>query len=64
MFIEPSAWQVWLGQYLSRLAEEDLFRSAKSMLACNPKYVLRTPLVEQAIRQATMGAFSEGANFL
>jgi uncharacterized protein YdiU (UPF0061 family) len=64
MFIEPSAWQVWLGQYLSRLAEEDLFRSAKSMLACNPKYVLRNHLGEQAIRQAKMGDFSEVATLL
>jgi uncharacterized protein YdiU (UPF0061 family) len=64
MFIEPSAWQVWLGQYLSRLAEEDLVLSAQAMLACNPKYVLRNHLGEQAIRQAKMGDFSEVATLL
>ena len=64
MFIEPTAWQAWLGQYLSRLAEEDLPRSAQAMLACNPKFVLRNHLGEQAIRQAKMGDFSEVATLL
>jgi uncharacterized protein YdiU (UPF0061 family) len=64
MFIEPNAWQVWLGQYLSRLAEEDLALSAQAMLACNPKYVLRNHLGETAIRQAQAGDFSEVDNLL
>jgi uncharacterized protein YdiU (UPF0061 family) len=64
MFIEPSAWQVWLGQYLSRLVQEDLALSAQAMLACNPKYVLRNHLGEQAIRQAKMGDFSEVTTLL
>jgi uncharacterized protein YdiU (UPF0061 family) len=64
MFIEPTAWQAWLGQYLSRLAEEDLPRSAQAMLACNPKFVLRNHLGEQAITRAKIGDFSEVATLL
>jgi uncharacterized protein YdiU (UPF0061 family) len=64
MFIEPTAWQAWLGQYLTRQSGEDLRRSAQAMLACNPKFVLRNHLGEQAIRQAKMGDFSEVAVLL
>ena len=58
MFIEATAWQTWLALYLSRLSHEHVSHSAQTMLSCNPKFVLRNHLGEQAIQQAKIGDFS------
>jgi uncharacterized protein YdiU (UPF0061 family) len=58
LFIEPSAWQTWLGLYLERIAQQDLAQAAARMLRTNPKFVLRNHLGEQAIAQAKIGDFS------
>ncbi len=58
MFMQAEAWASWLANYLQRLAPQDLTLAAQTMLATNPKFVLRNHLGEQAIRQAKMGDFS------
>ena len=58
LFIQPSAWQAWLGSYLERIAQQDLAQAAVHMLRTNPKFVLRNHLGEQAIVQAKIGDFS------
>ena len=48
---------VWLGQYADRLRAEPAAPAAirAGMLACNPKYVLRNYLAQQAIEAAEAG---------
>ncbi len=58
VFINLEAWHNWRAAYLQRTAGEDLRQCAKTMLAHNPKFVLRNHLGEQAIAQAKMGDFS------
>lgn len=58
MFMQTDTWASWLANYLQRLAQQDPTLAAPTMLATNPKFVLRNHLGEQAIRQAKMGDFS------
>ena len=61
LFIDRAAFDHWAALYAARLAAEgsvDAERGAR-MRRCNPKFVLRNHLAEQAIRQAQSGDFSE-----
>ncbi|MBK7647230.1 MAG: YdiU family protein [Betaproteobacteria bacterium] len=61
LFIDRSACDLWLDGWRARLARTpwpDAERQA-SMLAANPKYVLRNWLAEAAIRKAKAGDFSD-----
>ena len=61
LFVDRAACDVWLDGWRARQAQTpwpDAERQA-SMLAANPKYVLRNWLAEAAIRKAKHGDFSE-----
>lgn len=61
LFLDRAAWDAWAETYRARLRAEqsqDAAR-ARSMLAVNPKYVLRNHLAETAIRRAKEKDFSE-----
>ena len=62
LFTSAEDWQVWRTRYQERLHAEaslDEIRQPR-MLACNPKYILRNYLAEQAIERArTEHDFSE-----
>ncbi|MBB5214378.1 protein adenylyltransferase SelO [Parapusillimonas granuli] len=53
-FADPDAARTWLERYAKRLEqdERDPDQRAAQMLACNPLYVLRNHLAEEAIRAA------------
>ncbi|MDA8445373.1 protein adenylyltransferase SelO [Paracidovorax valerianellae] len=57
LFIDREGWDAWLLSYSERLAQSDRRQVADSMLKCNPKFVLRNHLGEQAIRAAEQGDF-------
>ncbi|MEB0141055.1 MULTISPECIES: protein adenylyltransferase SelO [unclassified Undibacterium] len=61
LFVDRAALQAWLIRYRERLQQEsvpaDLRQAA--MKRCNPKYVLRNYLAQQAIEQAQNKDFSE-----
>ncbi len=59
LFLDRSAWELWQQRYLQQLALHDQVKAGRSMLAHNPKYVLRNHLAEIAICQAKLGDFSE-----
>ena len=59
LFVDRPAWADWQQRYAQQLQHDDLHRVAQTMLAHNPKYVLRNHLAEIAIRQAKIGDFSE-----
>ena len=59
LFSDRAAFDAWAIGYMARLAGTDLQQAGASMLAVNPKFVLRNHLAEQAIRQAQTGDFSE-----
>ncbi len=59
--LDIKAFDLWLQHYRERIEQSE--RSAEtrsaSMRACNPKYVLRNYLAQQAIAQAQQGDYSE-----
>ena len=59
LFADRAAFDAWLLSYSELLALENKALSAALMLHCNPKFVLRNHLGEQAIRAAKGGDFSE-----
>jgi uncharacterized protein YdiU (UPF0061 family) len=59
LFLDRASWDQWQARYASALKAVDPTAAARSMLAHNPKYVLRNHLAEIAIRQAKLGDFSE-----
>ena len=59
LFADRAAFDAWLLSYSELLALENKALSADLMLNCNPKFVLRNHLGEQAIRAAKGGDFSE-----
>ncbi|KQP14910.1 YdiU family protein [Pseudorhodoferax sp. Leaf267] len=59
LFPDRGAFDTWSATYLQRLAGADLPQAGASMLAVNPKFVLRNHLAEQAIQQAKAKDFSE-----
>ncbi len=60
-FIDREGIDVWLQDYLARLASESLDDQTRRMLMnkVNPKYVLRNHLAQQAIELAQQDDFSE-----
>ena len=59
LFLDRPAWDLWQKDYLRALGERDVSEVGQSMLAHNPKFVLRNHLAEIAIRKAKSGDFSE-----
>lgn len=59
MVIDRARFDTWLLQYSERLAGADRALAGQSMLATNPRFVLRNHLGEQAIRLAKLKDFSE-----
>ena len=59
LFLDRPAWDLWQKDYLRALGEHDVRLVGQSMLANNPKFVLRNHLAEIAIRKAKSGDFSE-----
>ena len=59
LFLDRPAWDQWQESYVQVLRSLDLRVAGGTMLANNPKYVLRNHLAEIAIRQAKLGDFSE-----
>jgi len=58
MFLDRTAFDLWLGGYRSRLQDEEQAQSAALMRRTNPWMVLRNHLGEQVIRQAKEKDFS------
>ena len=58
LFLDRPAFDAWLERYSARLAAEDRGQAGRTMLATNPKFVLRNHLGEEAIRQAKLNDFS------
>ena len=59
LFLDRPSWDQWQQRYAAVMALGDQAEAGQSMLAHNPKYVLRNHLAEIAIRQAKLGDFSE-----
>jgi uncharacterized protein YdiU (UPF0061 family) len=61
LFLEPAAFDAWASDYRQRLQQEHSQDGARqlTMRACNPKYILRNYLAQQAIEKAHFGDFSE-----
>ncbi len=59
LFADREAFDTWLLSYSELLAHTSKAPEANLMLKCNPKFVLRNHLGEQAIRAAKLGDFSE-----
>jgi uncharacterized protein YdiU (UPF0061 family) len=59
LFIDRTAWDQWQARYAQGMVMCNPAAAARTMLAHNPKYVLRNHLAEIAIRQAKSGDFSE-----
>ena len=59
LFLDRPAWDQWQESYAQVLHSSDLRAAGNTMLAHNPKYVLRNHLAEIAIRQAKTGDYSE-----
>lgn len=59
LFTDGGAFDPWLLAYSQRMAQGDRALAAESMLRCNPRFVLRNHLGEQAIRAAQGGDFQE-----
>ena len=61
LFIEPEAFAAWAAQYRARLRQENSMDAQRQsqQLACNPKFVLRNYLAQQAIDKAKAHDFSE-----
>jgi len=61
LFVDREAFDDWQARYHERLASDPLSADERQSLmeSCNPKYVLRNYLAQQAIEQAQTGDFSE-----
>ncbi|MFX7140326.1 protein adenylyltransferase SelO family protein, partial [Acinetobacter baumannii] len=61
LFMDRAGWDAWAERYRARLRAENSDDAARavSMLAVNPKYVLRNHLAEVAIQRAREKDFSE-----
>lgn len=61
LFMDRAGWDAWAERYRARLRAESSDDAARavSMLAVNPKYVLRNHLAEVAIQRAKEKDFSE-----
>jgi serine/tyrosine/threonine adenylyltransferase len=59
LFLDRQSWDAWLLGYSERLAQLDRGLMADLMKKCNPVYVLRNHLGEQAIQKAKQKDFSE-----
>lgn len=59
LFADRAGWEQFLLSYSELLTHTDKALAADLMLKCNPKFVLRNHLGEQAIRAAKQGDFSE-----
>ncbi len=59
LFADGPAVQAWLASYRAALQPQDAAQTASRMLRCNPKFVLRNHLAEQAIRAAKLSDFRE-----
>jgi uncharacterized protein YdiU (UPF0061 family) len=64
LFLDRPAFDAWARRYLERTRGLDPQVLAARMRACNPKYVLRNHLAEEAIRAAKEGDFSKIAHLL
>ena len=64
LFLDRAAADAWLARYSARLAHLPRQRVTESMLATNPKFVLRNHLGEQAIRAAKEKDFSQVSTLL
>lgn len=58
LFIDRAGWEAWLLSFSEHPGQSNPRHMADSMLKCNPKFVLRNHLGEQAIRAATQGDFA------
>lgn len=58
LFLDAPSINAWLSRYKERTARLDGKQAGMAMLACNPKYVLRNYMGEQAIRAAQSKDFS------
>ncbi|QLG87976.1 YdiU family protein [Chitinibacter bivalviorum] len=61
LLLDRPAFDQWLARYSERICDDGLSpqQRSQSMLACNPKYILRNHLAQIAIDQAEKGDFSE-----
>ena len=64
LFLDRSAFDAWAARYVARTADMDPVALSARMRLCNPKYVLRKHLGENAIRAAKAGDFSQVAQLL
>lgn len=64
LFVDRGAFDIWLAHYQRRTASQHRATTGESMLATNPKFVLRNHLGEQAIQSARSKDFSEVARVL
>ena len=64
LFLDRSAFDIWLLQYSQQTIDSPRGLQADLMLKTNPKYVLRNHLGEQAIRAAKLKDFSEVSTLL
>jgi uncharacterized protein YdiU (UPF0061 family) len=64
LFINCSTIDAWLLRYSELFKQDEKGLAADLMLKCNPKYVLRNYLCEQAIRSAKTKDFSGVENLL
>ncbi|MBC7438263.1 MAG: YdiU family protein [Bdellovibrionales bacterium] len=58
LFIDRAAFDAWLLQYSQRIEAQDAAAAGLSMLATNPKFILRNHLGEEAIQRAKLKDFS------
>ncbi len=59
LFPDRDAFDLWLQRYRERIVQQDRAATGRSMLATNPKFVLRNHLGEQVIRSAKNKDFTE-----
>ncbi len=61
MFLEPAAFAPWATQYRARLQGEERIEVQRqaAQLACNPKFILRNYLAQQAIEKAQQKDYTE-----
>ncbi len=59
LFPDRDAFDLWLQRYGERIVQQDRAATGRSMLATNPKFVLRNHLGEQVIRSAKNKDFTE-----
>ncbi len=64
LFLDRDAFDQWQARHAQRLLQQDRGEAGRSMLATNPRYVLRNHLGEQAIMSAKLKDFSEVSRLL